>query len=295
MIALAGVSSVPFYIQDCRRFTEDRMKANHRPLYIFFHLPKCAGSTMRTHIEENLRPGERLGLYHGKEKALSREEVFRTVESLSGRERNALKLIYGHEAYYGLHEYFDRPVRYFTFFRNPIDRAFSFYNYHMTLAVKSGERNAGELPGFIEWLNGNPWMIDEMLGCCFDYGYHPRTTEITDQVFKDILDKFYFVGLTERHDEDALFIFHKLGFQRFFPAKNASNRYFRDRSPEILEAIATASVQDRKLFERAVLRNAEDRKRENYGSVVRYMGIKKRVMQNAFEAEQRVKKMLGRG
>ena len=111
---------------------------NKWPLYIFVHVPKCAGISFRIHIENNFRSEEILKIYckqrieteNGESIFLyNRNDIDNYLKSLTERQRDKIKVIYGHDVYYGIHKYFDKEPRYFTFLRNPVDRAISLYNF----------------------------------------------------------------------------------------------------------------------------------------------------------------------
>lgn len=219
---------------------------------------------MRTYIQENLRQQELLPLYGKNRTVLTREEVFSTIGALSKAQRDRVKLIYGHEVHYGVHELFDRPTKYFTFVRHPVDRAFSFYNYHMSLAIKAGTLSRDQIPDFLDWLHESRWMENEMLGCFFEYGYHPRTTDVTDHVLSSILDKFEFVGLTEHNDMDTLFALRHFPIRRRFDSVNLSEQLVDKSNPRYLSAIQAVSAEDLRLFNMAVIRNQHNRAHPDY-------------------------------
>ncbi|GAI20235.1 unnamed protein product, partial [marine sediment metagenome] len=101
------------------------------PLYIFLHVMKTGGTTIREHIVENFRKEEYLFLYLNKYPFLrEKKDIKHYISSLTKKRRDKLKIIFGHRSYYGLHELFpDREVRYIAFLRNPIDRIISHYNF----------------------------------------------------------------------------------------------------------------------------------------------------------------------
>ena len=88
------------------------------PIYIFLHMPKCAGTTFRVHIENNLAQDEILPLYIDKDKNFrDRDYVRQYITSLDQERKKKLKLVYGHEVHYGIHDWLGREGRYFTFLR----------------------------------------------------------------------------------------------------------------------------------------------------------------------------------
>ena len=111
-------------------------------LYIFFHIPKCAGSTFRYHLEHNLRKGEFVSLYEGEYFDVTemsykyftpgkrREEIDSYFSRLTDEQKDTIKILYGHQVYYGIHRFFPgREARYITFVRHHAAREVSMYNF----------------------------------------------------------------------------------------------------------------------------------------------------------------------
>ena len=116
-------------------------------LYIFLHVPKTAGTTLNFHALKNLSAEEVLDLTSLKpdlntnkymknlyKPGFVKKSVDMIIESISGKALDKKILICdSHFAYYGIHKYFNREPRYFTFVRNPAARVISIYNYLSTL------------------------------------------------------------------------------------------------------------------------------------------------------------------
>jgi hypothetical protein len=91
-----------------------------RPVIIFVHLPKAAGSTLARIIERQY----------------SREAVLHLRDSIHGEEILALppagienlKAVFGH-FYFGVHTYLSRPATYLTLLRDPVRRVISHYRF----------------------------------------------------------------------------------------------------------------------------------------------------------------------
>ena len=105
------------------------MENKKKELYIFLHINKCAGTTLREHIRNNLKDDEFLLLYKH-EKPIFKKKIGKYIKSLTKEKKDKIKIIFGHRVYYSLHKLFpDREVRYITFLRNPVDRTISHYNF----------------------------------------------------------------------------------------------------------------------------------------------------------------------
>ncbi|MBI3154317.1 MAG: sulfotransferase family 2 domain-containing protein [Burkholderiales bacterium] len=237
------------------------MKTTNDAIYIFLHIPKSAGTTFRHHIEHNFAPEEIVALYRADDARLRREDVFARLQSLPDEQRRRLRVIYGHEVYHGIHELFDRPCRYVTFLRDPIDKTISFYNYRMQQGIRKGTIDPAALPRFEDWLEASRGMHDGMLGDLVKYGFADGP-DVSEPALRAVLQKFYFVGTTENFDEDAMFLYHELGIRRFFRDQNRSERFLTPAEVErVAPLIAEKTPLDRKLYDFAVAWNRDFRQR----------------------------------
>ncbi len=252
------------------------MMTNDDVIYIFLHLPKSAGTTFRHHIENNFAPDEILGLYNTDDARMKRDDVFTRVSSLAAEQRRKLRVVYGHEVYYGLHELLGRPCRYVTFLRDPIDKTISFYNYRMQQGIRKKALDASRLPSFEDWLASSPGMHDGTMGDLVKYGF-ANGHDVSEPALRAIMEKFYFVGTTESFDEDAMFLYHEMGLRRFFRDQNKSERFL---SPEDAERakplIAQNTPLDRALYDHAVACNREFKRRyDGFAGIVAKMKLKR--------------------
>ena len=237
------------------------------PLYIFLHMPKCAGTTFRTHIEANLTREETLALYVNIDKRFrDRDYLQEYIGSLPQSRKNSLKLIYGHEVHYGIHEWLGREGLYFTFLREPVARTISWYNYRRQQGwgdqrITQDFIEKGNTPTLEEWLSASPWVWNEMTGYFADYGYLESKENYEPHELAEILDKFFYVGLTETFDTDALYLYWLLNIRKvFFKAQNISTKYFDPEERERVERlILETNNYDRKIYEIAAQRHSEFR------------------------------------
>ncbi len=233
---------------------------NHTPVYIFLHMPKSAGTTFRVHVENNLEKDEVLPLYVNNDRRfLERDYVHDYIRSLPDERKAKLKLIYGHEAYFGIHRLLGREGKYFTFLRDPLPRTISWYNYCRQNNSWNDEIiekyiDKGATPTLKQWLQYTPWVWNEAIGYFADYGYCQRKASYKPGDLDELLNKFFFIGLTDTFDDDALFIYNLLGVhQHFFKTQNVSKQYFKqDNKEDIADIVSTKNQYDFALYKKAV-------------------------------------------
>ncbi len=220
---------------------------NNEYLYVFLHIPKCAGSTFLKHIQKNFDPDEAieidkltLNLLKKNSEAEDYLKVFsRHFSKYSEEEKNKVKIIYGHTAAWGVHKNFNKKARYFTFVRDPLKRTASFYNYYKMLylnASKTEHRKVfykdrllvnSKVPNYDIWLRekyGNDnshFSLRTMNLYLKKLGYLEKDNKDT----KSLFSKLYFVGLTEKYERDAFYIYSILGINKFFINQNVSKKY----------------------------------------------------------------------
>jgi hypothetical protein len=252
------------------------MTAQPDAIYIFLHIPKSAGTTFRYHIENNFAADEILGLYNADEHRMKRDDVFAKVSALTPQQRRRLRVIYGHEVHYGIHELLERPARYVTFLRDPIDKTISFYNYRMQQGIRKQQVDASRLPSFEEWLRSSPGMHDGMLGDLVKYGF-AEGNDVSQPALRALMDKFYYVGTTENFDEDALFLYHEMGIRRFFRDQNKSQRFLAPEDVDrVRPLIAEKTPLDRKLYDHAVAWSRDFKARhKGFAAIVAKMKLKR--------------------
>ena len=260
--------------------------ARRAPLYIFLHIPKCAGTTFRHHVEHNLKEGEFVFFYVGdyfdvremKRKYFTctkrRKEIDSYLSCLTCEQKARVKILYGHHVYYGIHRFFpDREPRYVTFIRHPLGRMLSLYNSHRdhvenpfryiseqenvcrTKELQNVHKDIvqrGRVLSFSEWLKRRTWQWNFMAKFLKQQGFAGPNDSA-----EEILRKFYLVGVTERFQTSALFLYHLLGITKFYPDQNASPAYIRpdSLSKNMRDSIVRKNASDTKLYEQALYSN----------------------------------------
>jgi hypothetical protein len=209
-------------------------------LLIFIHLHKSGGTTFNVHLEK-----------HFKEKFihLDFKEDQLKFNKLSKSERENIKVLAGHETYYKIHKKFLNKIpKYIVFVRDPAKRLVSQYNHHMA------QRPNNKQISFREWYEKYP--KNEMVSFFSKRSYPFQKKIQRNNLFqrilpkmtstklwknliyffksiniqnkenkllknsKELLDKCWFIGITENLDNDLKFLCNYMGI----PAKWENRR-----------------------------------------------------------------------
>lgn len=231
---------------------------------IFIHIPKTAGSTLRTLITENYQPDEVLSLYGDPKDILA-------TTALNIGQMQGVRLVQGHTPY-GTHRFLGvRHPRYFTFLREPIARFLSdvahavrddSHGYHQVLAepkLSSSERISKALD--ITYYRNN--MTHYVSGAF--------TTETISMMQLGVaIDNLWgseFVGLSEHFEISLLIMAKKLGWRHVVPQLSNVRPDAGDTiSPELRARLAKALAYDAMLY--AVAQEHFAQSRAQYGSIL---------------------------
>lgn len=228
-------------------------------LYAVVHIPKTAGSTLKSNFERNFKREEWLYVT-GAINIEQGENIASAVELKIGqRDTTRTRCVFGHWVYWGIHRVI-RPEctpRYITFLREPIARCISWYDY-----IKTQPENQWHQP-----IMENQWTMGEFLQQGNPTGLHNNQTRflLSDgsndfmtesltrehlEVAKQRLQQYWFVGLTESFDEDSLYLYGKLNFLRFHHTRVVNATVTKTLiSPEERQALLECNALDIELYQ----------------------------------------------
>lgn len=231
----------------------DKQENKQQPLYVILHLPKTGGTTFVFYLRRYLKKDECLFLYNwASAKFETKAGVIDFISTLSEEKKAKLKVIIGHEVYFGIHHYFSRPVVYLTFFREPAQRIISAFNFLVTrdqgLRQYFRRLTRQQILGRILVFYNDPAKRNEIFLFLKMRGF--------GETIESILAKFYFVGLTENLRAEQSFWFWQFGFKPKSILKiNISRKFIgADIAPPILDKLRAINSLDSKLYEAALAR-----------------------------------------
>jgi len=241
---------------------EDAHQSNR--ITVFLHIPKTAGTTLRTILSLQFWPNHVQTMYsQGKH----RERADRLVR-LANDQPNRVRVITGHIGY-GIHSLLPRRVDYITVVRDPVARVISMYEHirrsaqhpyykdvqTMTLVdyVESeiDESASNSQTRFLSSVKLTHELagIDDMGGSGM-----MSNEEMLAEAKRNVSDNILVTGLTERFDESLLLLREHLGWKRLYYAQmNRRRRATNVAPPTVLEreAVLRRNELDSRLYDHA--------------------------------------------
>lgn len=187
--------------------------------HLFLHVPKTAGSSIRTLLKQNYAADTMIA-FSGELKPLA---WYRASPEAFKRQH---ALVHGHFPY-GMHEGVEQYT-YFTFLRDSVDRHFSDYHFlkryephPLHARIASGEI---DLERWADIFDVMPMYCNLITGYISGDGADRQPDQCSlERARFHLLRDFAFIGLTERFDESVLILARRLGWRSvFYLTKNVS-------------------------------------------------------------------------
>ncbi|MCK8817064.1 sulfotransferase family protein [Natroniella sulfidigena] len=191
-------------------------------LLIFMHVPKTAGTTLRTIIQNQYQADEILS--HPNQMPTF-AELFKTM---SVKQVEKVKCITGHYSY-GIHKFFERDFTYIIFLRNPIERVISLYYYLKDEPAHPNYQMIKEL-SLEEFIDLDLDLIQSQTEL---YQLHHTNTQTyyaagktndLKQAKENLNNYFSVVGITEMFDRSLQLIKEKLNWDNISYSKKLVNK-----------------------------------------------------------------------
>lgn len=232
------------------------MRRDDGYVYLFQHVPKCAGRTIEHQLEQSFPGASSVTLNF---KARTKAEVMDQLLATRPKPRK-LRSIQGHRVYYGIHEITGREPRYFTFLRDPVDAMVSLYNFFVDKPERSDLMySGGDLVRFQDFIeqpaiqnNLTRQLAHSMVGplCAGMPLDMPHDEAVA--AGKQFLDACWFVGFVDRFDVDYQIIADVIGLPPRAVTQNVSNRHFAgDVTRSSRDRVLELNALDVELYEYA--------------------------------------------
>ncbi len=239
-------------------------RKNLDELYLFVHLPKCAGTSL-------LKMLSKIGTqrFVVVAETQTKKDALQLLNSNIEKQNidiGQLDVIAGRNIYYGMHLPFPRPPFYFTFLRDPIERFISHYSYLAKCATD--QRNPSysmaskrivsdgriiSIQEFVEQEKGRDILTrtlaaassDEESG---DSWWHPNPKTAADKA-KWLLQQMRFIGFVDQFEADARFILDKLKLAPKLQKINVSDSRRLQVDPDTLKKIRSLNELDLEIYD----------------------------------------------
>jgi hypothetical protein len=234
---------------DQRRSTPPRAAMTNNELFVFVHIPKTGGQTLRNHFIKHLIFHEEfihLGPY-GIADAQRRGLV--PFEQRPAEARQNARVLLGHYVNHQSHTLVEgkTPLQ-ITFLREPAELLVSYYNFQMEQHRKNGK----PVEPFEDWYQGKQntttnWLYTEFM--------QRRWAPVSDAVLKEVietLDRFWFVGVTECITEDAPWLLERIGISTDIERANVAGVHYPRTlalTPDLRERLNAESPFDVQIHE----------------------------------------------
>jgi hypothetical protein len=202
----------------------DRNAVPDSEVFLFVHIPKTGGQTLREFFRRNLVFHQEFIHLGPGGFELERQLGLPPFERRSAAERASARVILGHEVKQRTHMLVPgKTPRYVTFLRDPAETIVSRYNFAMAMNRRSGQ----PMVDFEQWYaTFQPNYVTNWLYCRFmEKRRRGQNAGLLKKVMK-ALDRFWFVGCTEYLDRDAPVLLGRIGLHGTPERTNVSGVHF---------------------------------------------------------------------
>ena len=187
---------------------------NQRPVLIYLHVPKAAGTTLSTIIDQNY-PAE--SIFHITATPGRSVEDFKQLPS---EQRGRFVVVQGHFPF-GIHQHIPSEATYITLLRDPVERLIS--HYHFVLRTpehylyENVTRKQMTLADYVmsdispELDNGQARMLSGV-GRTLPIGECNKS--LLDRAKQNVDERFSVIGVAERFDETLALLRREFGWKK---------------------------------------------------------------------------------
>ncbi len=224
---------------------------------VFIHLPKTGGTALRTSLLRAFDPPVTALVYAASDLdgAMTRQEF----NQLPAEVRSGLRLVMGHFSY-GIHRQVERPCRYATLLRDPVERVVSLYYHFLNLpGVRFGSKGYRERlrlrlrrTSLEDWIFGESRLPADNLAVRNltgrrDIPFGGCTDTLFDEAMANIDRDFAALLATERMPENALAMGRVVG--RELPLVGSENTNPKRPATQAIDASVLQRIRELNRFD----------------------------------------------
>jgi hypothetical protein len=222
-----------------------------KPIYLFAHIPKTGGDTVRAHFWRNLREGR--ALFANPRKM----DIPGTFSALGSEQRSACLLVMGHGVTCSLPTWFPgRAPKFFTILRDPVAHVISSYNWHDHIQQRDHGKAA---PDFDRWFTRGKhslmsrWLVTRFRELAAKYDQDLSQDELVQEA-SAVLESFWLIADLANLEGtlapafEALDVPGTITVSRKVTGRDVPRRL--ERTPEIEAQIRECATADMRLYER---------------------------------------------
>lgn len=222
------------------------------PLYLFAHIPKTAGQTLRRHFRRHIRPRERVIAVNARD-----ENAPGSTGAPAGPDRASCDLVVGHRVTLEItREFPNRAHRFFTVLRDPVEHTISSYNWEAHQLYSSQGKKP---PRFERWFRKRKcslmawWLISRFKKVPAEIHMLYSQERLLEEAGQ-LLDQFWLVACVEELETSLGPVFEALGIPTQLKVRrNVAGRDYPiliTRTPETENLIREQATADVALYAR---------------------------------------------
>jgi hypothetical protein len=216
-----------------------------KPFWLFLHIPKTAGTTLRTVVEAQFGHDTVLTYYNQPSR-----QLLDNLPYLLRDERRSFRALIGHYPF-GVHDGLPRPGRYITFMRDPARRVISDYHERCGRLPEEMSNGSGGLMTLEEALERHPSHYDN-IQTRYLTGVWGRALDESDldNALANLDAHFEFAGTVERFDEGLAALGKTLGWTDLSYERQNVGPKPPPPTSAAAERISALTTFDRALYDR---------------------------------------------
>lgn len=221
-------------------------------LFVFAHIPKTGGQTLRNHFIKHLRFHDEF-IHLGPYGIAEAEKLgLPPFDARPVEQRQRARVILGHNVTQDTHTLVPgRTSRHITFLREPAEMLVSYYNFQ----AKQDRLSGNPVASFEQWYDASK-RNNIMTGWIYTYFMMRPAARVTPTVWADVvetLEGFWFVGVTECMNQDAPQLLRHIGVPTSLEPANVSGVHYPKTlslTPELREQLNAENRLDWDLYDR---------------------------------------------